>query len=162
MKTMGEGKILERKFTEARGYTNPCDENPFFAEASSWRFSAERTVDSPEIRLTRPLMARYYQCHRNPYRRPTWQPRFPHCAIGNASSLRSLAQTRPQPLHFDKDDACTGDRIESLIACVNNGRASSSVRLSQKVNCCCDHQPACLCRFNTLRRCWFSPPVISN
>lgn len=92
-------------------------------------------------------MARYYQYHRNPYRRPTCLPRFPHSAIGNAprrSRLPALlAQTRPQPLRLDKDDGCTGDRIESLIALANNGRASSSARLLRKVNCCGEQR---LCR----------------
>lgn len=50
-------------------------------------------------------------------------------------SLCPRTNEAPDLCAADKDDACTGDMAESLIACVNNGRATSSLRLLRKVNC---------------------------
>lgn len=105
-------------------------------------------------------MARYYQCRRNPFRGASWLPRFPHCAIGNASSDPSSssihpsptvssspsfssagAETRAQPLRFDKDDGCTRRQNRKPNSAYEQWTSVViTATILRKVNCCGDRR----------------------
>ena len=112
-----------KKLTEARRYTNLYPSSSSSSAFLGWT-SSGFTIDTFNASPNGSL------------------PSMPPQSVSKTNlaaafpSLCPRTNEAPDLCAADKDDACTGDMVESLIACVNNGRATSSLRLLRKVNCC--------------------------